>query len=96
MLMSKKTIVLAMILINVLLSVLFVASNYAIWNKVNADDYSSPNWTPIGIGYTVRGYFNGELVYDGLVFVYNYPFWLFWVAIITNMLFAIILLRSKS
>jgi hypothetical protein len=94
--MSKKTLFIVMILINVFLGVLFVFSNYTIWNKVNADNYSSPYWNPMVISYVYRNYSHGELVYDGLVFISNYPFWVFWVSMIVNILFGIMLLKSKN
>ena len=95
--MSKKTILIAMILANILLGVLFVASNYAIWEEINAQDYASPNWSPNMINYMPRIYSNGELIPASTVIVlFNYPFWIYWVAMITNILFGIILLLRRT
>jgi hypothetical protein len=86
-----------MILVNILLGVLFVASNYAIWEEVNAQDYASPNWGPIWINYMPRYYSNGELIpASGIIMLRNYPFMIYWVAMITNILFGIILLRRTD
>jgi hypothetical protein len=94
--MHKQTLFTAMILINVFLGVLFVFSNYYIWNEVNADNYSSPNWNPMAINYVRRNYSNGELVYDGLVSISNYPFWVFWVTMIINISLGIMFLKSEK
>jgi hypothetical protein len=44
-----------------------------------------------------RDFMDGRFVYAQMVVnLFNYPFWLFWVAIIGNMLFAIMLQRKKD
>ncbi len=81
-----------MILFNVLLAVFFVSSNYSIWNTVNFYHDSSPTWSPINIvflpGFFVNGIFIPEQM-PGVLF--NYPFWLFWVAMIGNIIFAFLI-----
>jgi hypothetical protein len=95
--MSKKRLFVGMVLVNFLLGVLFVISNYSIWDKINAEDYSSPDWNPISVSYVPRDYVNGELIYAlTIVFLTNYPFWLFWVAMILNILFGFFLLKNKE
>ncbi len=95
--MSKRTIVIVMVLVNIFLGVLFVASNYFIWDNVNAQHYASPYWNPIKISYVPRDYVNGEWIYVQTVIVLsNYPFWLFWVDMIANISFGIMLLRNKE
>jgi len=87
--MNRKLI--SMILVDALLGLLFAYSNYAIWDKVNF-------WIGAGSGkshwsaFTVR-YDNGMLIW---VTETNFPFILFWVLMITNLLFAIWMQRSKE
>src|SRR5512138_808173 len=81
-----------MILFNVLLGIFFVFSNYSIWNNINPLRYTSPNWNPLHVSYVPRFVENGEFVYvQTVVVLSNYPFWLFWVAMIGNIIFAFLI-----
>lgn len=92
----SRTLVL-MILFNVVLGVLFVFSNYSIWTAVNQLPYTSPSWGPMSVHFVPRDFVNGGFIYAQLVVnLFNYPFWLFWVAIVGNILFAILIQRSKD
>jgi len=86
-----------MILFNVLLGIAFVFSNYYIWNSLEEYPYTTDHWSPFMISYVQRYLVNGELVSIQTIRVIpNYPFWLFWVAMIGNILFAVFILRSKE
>jgi hypothetical protein len=85
----------AVIAFNVVIGALFVVSNYHIWNAVNPLDYTSPNWGPLNIAYVPRFFVDGEFILEQMIVVLvNYPFWLFWVTMIGNILFAIALQRT--
>jgi hypothetical protein len=85
-----------MIIFNVVLGILFVLSNYSIWNFVNQLPYTSPNWGPINVSFVPRDYVVDHFIYAQIVVnLFNYPFWLFWIAIIGNMLFAFLIQRKK-
>ena len=95
--MSKKRLFLGMILVNLLLGVLFVVSTYIIWADFNAQEYASPHWGPFTISYSPRIYANGVLsTSTEIVFIGNFPFLLFWVAMIVNMWFGFLLLKNKG
>ncbi len=95
--MSKKRLFLGMVLINLLLGVFFVVSNYIIWDDVNAQEYASPHWGPFTVRYSPRMYVDGVLsTATVIVFLGNFPFWLFWVAMIVNMWFGFLLFKDKG
>jgi hypothetical protein len=94
---SRKKLFIAMVLVNLLLGVLFVVSNYVLWDVVNAQGYASPHWGPFTVSYSPRMYVDGVLsTATTIVFLSNYPFWLFWVAMIVNMWFGFLLLKNKE
>jgi hypothetical protein len=94
---SRKKLFIAMVLVNFLLGVLFVVSNYVIWDDVNAQKYASPHWGPFTVSYSPRMYVDGVLsTATVIVFLSNYPFWLFWVALIVNMWFGFVLFKDKG
>jgi hypothetical protein len=89
-----------MILANVFLSLLFVLANYGIGNEFNSypHDLRYIHWSPFLIqdshAYT---FVNGNLVgIGGDVLIYNFPFWIFFVAIAVNIIFFYRLQRTKE
>ena len=95
--MSKKRLFLGMILVNLLLGVFFVVSNYVIWDEVNAQEYASPHWGPLTVSYSPRMYVDGVLsTATMIVLLVNVPFLLFWVAMIINMWFGFLLFKNKE
>ncbi len=95
--MSRKRLFMAMVLVNLLLGVFFVVSNYIIWDEVNAQEFASPYWGPFTVSYSPRMYVDGVLsTATVIVFLINSPFLLFWVAIIVNMWFGFLLFKSKG
>ena len=85
--MSK--ILAVMILFNVLMGVAFAYSNYYIWNTINPLYEPYASWGPFVIDYAPKES-------DVVAYLRNYPFILFWVAMIGNILFAVLILRSKK
>ena len=95
--MSKKRLLFGMILVNLLLGVLFVASNYIIWDEVNAQEFASPHWGPLTVIYSPRMYVDGVLsTLTTFVLLINFPFLLFWVAMIVNMWLGFLLFKNKG
>jgi hypothetical protein len=87
----------AMVLVNLLLRVFFVVSNYVIWDDVNAQEYASPHWGPLTVSYSPRIYVNGVVSTSTcIVFFINFPFLLFWVAMVVNMWFGFLFLKNKG
>jgi len=99
------------VLFNVLIVLGFVFSNFYIWNFFNTQidqgityngqgGYSIPYIEDFGLQVSVSHpfYENGTIVNLGSTptAVPNYPFILFWVAIVGNLLFILILLRNKK
>ncbi len=84
-----------MILFNVVLAIFFVLSNYSIWNTVNSYHYSSPEWGPRSIVFVPRIFENGIIILEQMIVILpNYPFWLFWVSMIGNIIFAFLIQAS--
>ncbi len=88
------------ILVNALLILLFVLSEYQIGSELNSypNDLRYIRWSPFDIqdshAYT---FVNGNLVgIGGHVLMLNFPFWLFFAAIAINMYFIYRLQRSKE
>ena len=79
------------IIVNALLGVLFVYSNYALWDTINgfrSMGWGKTDWTPLIVNVDT-----GMLVPLPLI---NVPFILFWVLLITNLYFTVSLQRSKE
>ena len=86
-----------MVLVNLLLGVLFVVSNYIIWDDVNAQEYASPHLGPLTVSYSPRIYVNGVLSTSTcIVFLINFPFLLFWVGMVVDMWFGFLFLKTKG
>lgn len=95
--MSRKRLFISMVLVNLLLGVFFVVSNYIIWDEVNAQEFASPHWGPFTVSYSPRMYVDGVLsTLTTIVFLINSPFLLFWVVMIVNMWFGFLLFKDKG
>jgi hypothetical protein len=86
-----------MITFNIVIGASFTVSNYQIWNTINPLRYTSPNWGPLNVSYVPRYFVNGEFILEQMVVVLvNYPFWLFWVAVIGNLLLAVFIMKTMQ
>jgi|MudIll2142460700_1097286.scaffolds.fasta_scaffold717131_1 hypothetical protein len=86
-----------MIVFNVLLGVAFVGSNYYIWSRLEEYQISPAHWNPITVAWVPAYLQNGEYIQiETIIVLNNYPFQLFWIAMIGNVLFAVWILRSKK
>ena len=87
------------IVTNIILGLLFIYTNYTIWNAVNGTDtiLIISHWGPIGISASHYAYFNGSLSIGQAIFWYlNTPFWLFWGLLIVNLFFILKLQRRNE
>ena len=88
------------ILVNALLMLLFVLSEYSIGNELNSypNDLRYIRWSPFVIQDVHAGaLINGNWVAVGATtLTINFPFWLFFVAIAVNLYFMFRLQRSKE
>jgi len=83
-----KKIFIGIIVINMFLSLLFVYSNYVIWNTFNSEDLTHSRWNPILINYTPALNANGSLILSTGEFpIINFPFLLFWLLMGSNLYF---------
>jgi len=88
-------------MINALLVLLFVFSNYSIWDYVKSTIgiVQLVNFSPFWI-YTVPlgGLVNGQIiaVSEVKVALFNTPFWLFFVSTAINLIYIFYLLMSKE
>jgi hypothetical protein len=89
----------SIIIVNAVLVLLFVASNYVVWDMVNSNPH---------LGHTSMNAFNivvsswGDVVegtverIDGMSILPNLPFWLFFVAVALNLYFIYKLSRASK
>jgi hypothetical protein len=88
------------IITNVLLILVLVASDYFQWFTIN--NYTTKSnieifWTPFLIHWNSFVYMpNGKNILDGFVLFFNYPFVIFLLATAVNLYFIIELGRSKE
>jgi hypothetical protein len=86
------------IMVNVILSLLYVFSNVVLWSIVNSWIFFNfaSEWSPIFIMYH---YLPGGIlppVAHSVYPLFNLPFWIFWVAIGVNLYFYLKLQRSRE
>jgi hypothetical protein len=81
------------IVVNIIIALIFVYSNVALWSLVNAEYpylvYS--HWSPLGIS-APHYIINNEGSIAQLQTVYSYfnsPFWIFWVLLMVNLYFIV-------
>jgi len=85
------------IAVNLLLALVFVYSNFSIWDLVNAEYpyLIASHWSPLGISAPHYVITDGSIAIVQTVFLYfNTPFWIFWVLLAVNLFF--ILMISKE
>ena len=92
--MYKKLLPIA--IFNILVSLVFIGSNLYLWNFLNGK-ISYNNWGPLQMGIVPKTIVSGEVTTIGLYSpIPNYPFILFWVAIIGNFVLAFLAIRSAN
>jgi len=86
------------IVFNIIIALIFVYSNFALWSLVNAEYpyliYS--HWSPLGISaphYVINN--DGSIAQLQTVYSYfNSPFWIFWVLLAANLYFILKISRE--
>ncbi len=92
--MFKKLV--PLILFDVLVGFSFVFSNSYFWNYLNGY-LTRSEWSPLQISIAHMIVIHGDAVPAGLFTpIINYPFILFWIALVGNFVFVILVLRSKE
>ncbi len=76
---------------NLILALLFLYSNFSLWASVNSEYpyLTVSHWSPLGIvasHYYGNPYFTNSIVPE-LFLGWNFPFWIFFVAIAVNLCF---------
>ncbi len=88
------------IVVNLILALLFVYSNFFLWNSVNAEYpyLIASHWTPLGISaphYAINN--DGSIaIVQGIFWYFNTPFWIFWVLLVVNLYFMIRISKQVS
>jgi hypothetical protein len=87
------------IVTNLLLAILFLYSNFALWNLVNTNNprlLITDNWNPLIVATRQYNYVEGIFSMDQTVNSYiNTPFWIFFVALGINLYFIYRLSKQK-
>ncbi len=107
--MSKKKMIVGLIISNALIIVAFILSSIYIWNFINN---TTSQWSYSNDGVTIPIInLNALQVTGGTVgwtndgtqiprplptIIPNYPFMLFWIAVIGNIIFAVLIQKSKK
>jgi hypothetical protein len=93
---DKRLIIINTIIFDVILSVLFIASNLWIWDYLNR--FITANvWGPLQIAIIPQTIVNGQLEVIGTFGQrINYPFILFWIALIGNFILMTLALKAKD
>ena len=84
-------------LVNTMLCLLFVYSNFSLWQMLNGRIIQS-YWNPFGISLVFHYHFP-DGTYTTVQGIYSYPnmaFMLFWVSTIVNMYILVKVMRSKK
>jgi hypothetical protein len=88
------------ILVNAILSLFFVITNFSIWSELGSGNYlryinfNLATITDYHVG--ILGPNNQFNMLSGIVLMFNYPFWLFFVAIAVNLYLIARLAKNRS
>lgn len=106
--MSKKKMIVALVVFNALMIVAFILSNIYVWDFINnmTSQWSYGNGVAIPIINIDAFQVTGETIgwtSDGIqvprplpAVIPNYPFFIFWVAMLGNLVLAALILRNWS
>jgi choline-glycine betaine transporter len=87
------------IVVNIILALVFVYSNFSLWNFVNAEYpfLVASHWSPLGIVAPHYLYTDGNISQIQTPFLaFNYPFWIFWIMLAINLVFIIKFGRERE
>ncbi len=92
--MYKKLLPIA--IFNILISFVFIGTNLYLWNFLNGK-ISYNTWGPLQVVIVPKTIVAGEVTTIGLFTpILNYPFILFWVAIVGNFVLTFLAIRSAN
>jgi hypothetical protein len=87
------------IITNILLALLFIYSNFTLWDLVNGNSTTlliTSHWNPLLVTAMHHSYVNGIFSSVQNVFVYdNTPFWIFFILLAVNLFFLLKLSQYK-
>ncbi len=96
--MSKNKLIALVFVFNVLMALAFVYSNSSLWDSVSTTypTMTASQWSPFSIHVMYYHYADGTIsVVQGIFLYFNYPFWLFWVTMMGNLVFTALILRRQ-
>lgn len=73
---------------NLIVGLIFIYCNLTLWDSVNAESpyVIASHWSPLGIVATHYVISDGSIsMLDALYLYFNFPFWLFFVALAVNL-----------
>lgn len=82
---------------NLIVGLVFIYSNLTLWNLVNAESpyLIASHWSPLGIVATHYIINDGTFSMVQTLFLYfNTPFWIFWMLMVVNLIFLLMLSRE--
>ncbi len=87
------------IITNILLALLFIYSNFALWNSINGNSTTkliTSHWNPLFVTARHYSYINGIFATVQGIFSYcNTPFWIFLMLLAVNIFFLLKLSKDK-
>ncbi len=87
------------IITNILLALLFLYSNFTLWDLVNGNSTTlliTSHWNPLKVTAMHHSYVNGIFSTAQTVFSYdNTPFWIFFILLAVNLFFLLKLSKDK-
>jgi hypothetical protein len=87
------------IVVNLTIALLFVYSNFSLWNSVNAEYpyLIASHWSPLGISAPHYIISDGSFAVVQTIYLYfNTPFWIFWILMAVNLFFIVKLTKTKA
>ncbi len=96
--MSKNKLMAFVFVFNVLMALAFVYGNFSLWASVSTTypTMTASQLSPFSIHVMYYHYTDGTIsVVQGIFLYFNYPFWLFWVSMIGNLVLMVLILRRQ-
>ena len=87
------------VICNIILALIFVYTNFSLWNLVNSGYpyLIVSHWSPLGISaphYIIND--SSISIVQTLYLYFNTPFWIFWVLLVVDMFFIVILTKKPG
>ena len=87
------------LVVNAIVALLFAYSNFSLWSLVNTEYpyLIASHWSPLGISaphYIIND--SSISIVQTLYLYFNTPFWIFWVLLVVDMFFIVILTKKPG